>query len=387
MLSGTPAGPMGGRLLLGVAVVMTALAAPLIWSLLRFEPIGMDFLPLWTAGKLAWTTPGKVYDFAAVTAGQAWLLPPHFAWLRPYAYPPTTLLLLAPLGRLPYWVALGVWSALSMGVFFLGAVRLAGRNVALAALLTAALPAVVIAVTAGQTVVLTSGLIVLAVLELPRRPRLAGALLAIAAIVKPQAVLMAPIGLVACGAFEALVSAGIVGAAAVAASAVLFGPARWHEWLASLPGFQHVIESVPALATAVITPLWAARELGLQGLPAVLIAAAFALGGAWLTWRTFRRPVDPARRVAALAVGSLIAAPYAMCYDAALIAPAATAIAIAGLQRGRIVLPLLALGAAFEVTAPNLGLPALLAFAALVMVEWRPGVAVRAAAGGPEIAA
>jgi len=367
----TRAAGFSDRLLVALASGLTCLAGLQLWSLLRLEPFGMDFLPLWAAGRMVWTEPGKVYDFAAVTAAQAWLLPPHFAWLRPYAYPPATLLLMAPLGRLPFWAAAGVWSALSLGVFLYATVRLIRRNNLLAVLLTAALPAVVIAATAGQTVVLTSGLVVLAVLELDRRPRFAGCLLALAAIAKPQAVIMAPVALLACGGLEALASAGVVAIAAAAASAVFFGPDRWSEWLASLPAFQRVIEGVPALEGAVITPFWAARELGLHGPSSTLAEAAFALAGAGLVWTLFRNPAKPAHRIAALALGSLVAAPYAMCYDATAIAPAATALGLAALERGALATLLLALAAAFEATAPYLGLPALLVFAGLVIADWR----------------
>ena len=358
------------RLILLLVAGLAISAGLRLWGLMRFEPVGMDFLPLWAAGGMTWTAPHEVYDFAAVTAAQAWALPPHFAWLRPYPYPPTTLLLLAPLGRLPFWAADAIWSVISLGAFLLACWRLADRHRAAAVAVALCLPAVVIAASAGQPVVLASGLLVLATLELERRPRLAGALFALAAIVKPQAAIMAPVALVAAGALEALVTAGLVGAAAVAASAILFGAERWGEWLASLPAFQRVVESVPRLGTAIVTPLWAARELGLSG-AAAAVAALFALGGAFLVWRLFRRPADAAHRIGALAVGSLVAAPYAMCYDATLLAPAAGAMALAAIARERPAIALFALAAAFEVTAPNLGLPAILAFAAVVIVDWR----------------
>jgi alpha-1,2-mannosyltransferase len=369
----------GGRLLGGIAAVLAALAAIQLGELMRLEPPGMDLLPLWTAGRMVWTQPGKVYDFAAVTAAQAWLLPPHFAWLRPYADPPTTLLLAAPLGRLPYWIASGIWLALSLGVYLLAAARLAGRSMVLAALIAVTLPAVAIAVIAGQTVVLASGLIVLAVLELPRRPRLAGVLIAIAAIAKPQAAIMAPVGLLACGAFEALISAGLVAAVAAAASAILFGPGRWSAWFASFGGYQHMMENLGGLGSVIVTPFWAARELGLPGPACVSAATAFALAGAWLTWRCFRKAADPARRVGALAVGGLFAAPYALYFDATLVAPAATALAVVGFSQGRTVGPALALAAAFLVATPYLGLLSLLAFAALVLIDRAPAAALDAA--------
>jgi hypothetical protein len=227
---------------------------------------------------------------------------------------------------------------------------------------------VVIAATAGQTVVLASALIVLGVLELERRPRVAGVLFAIAAIVKPQAVIMAPVALLASGALEALLTGAVVVVAAIATSTILFGPGRWNDWLTSLPAFQHVIESIPGLGSVMIAPFWVARELGLADVAAVAVAAVFALASGWFTWIIFRSPADTVRRAGALAVGGLLAAPYALDFDATLIAPAAAGLAVAAFTRGRVLMAPLALAAALAVTFSNLGLPALLAFAALVMV-------------------
>src|ERR1700759_2003739 len=81
------------RALWALAAVLAVLAASEAWALINFQPLGVDYLPLWTAGRMAWTAPGHVYDFAAVTHAQNWLLP-GLKWMRPYAYPPTALLVL-----------------------------------------------------------------------------------------------------------------------------------------------------------------------------------------------------------------------------------------------------------------------------------------------------
>ena len=49
----------------------------------------------------------------------------------------------------------------------------------------------------------------------------------------------------------------------------------------------------------------------------------FGLGAVVMAWMVFRSTDDPARRVAALLGGGLFVTPYAMHYDAALLAPAA----------------------------------------------------------------
>jgi len=238
-----------------------------------------------------------------------------------------------------------------------------------AAVLTLAAPAVVIALDAGQPILVAGALAALGLAELDRRPRLAGVLTALAAAIKPQALLMAPVALAACGALEAALAAGLAFAALGAASLALYGPGAWGAWLASLPTFQGAIARTPHLGAAVITPAWAARELGLGGAAAAACTAAFAVAGASLVWRTFRRGGEAAPRLAALASASLMAAPYAMSYDGALVAPAAAALAISGLERRRPLQLALALGSTLLITAPYLGLVGLLGFAALAAVS------------------
>ncbi|HXQ13459.1 MAG TPA: glycosyltransferase family 87 protein [Caulobacteraceae bacterium] len=352
------------RALWGLALALAAIAAPQIWTLINFQPLGIDFLPLWTAGRMSWAHPDRVYDFAAVSHAQDWLLP-NLKWPRPYAYPPTTLLLLATFGRLPFWPALGAWLGLGLGVFLYAGARLAQRRRGLVLVLMVLSPAALLAQLVGQSVLLAAGLTVLAMLELERRPRLSGALFAIAAAIKPQAVLLAPIGLLAGGAFEALASAAVVEAVLIGLSVLCFGPARWAEWLGSFPAFQAVIDSAPGLVAGVITPAGAAHALGLSGMIATLWRAAFALFGAVLVWRAFARPGSMQARIAALAAGSLLAAPYAMHYDGTLLVPAAVAMAVDGVEAGGWTVRMLALCAVCEVTTPGVGVLAILAFAVL----------------------
>lgn len=355
------------RVLWALGLALAGLAAAQTWALAHFQPLGVDFLPLWTAGRMAWTDPGHIYNFAAVTRAQDWLLP-GMRWMRPYAYPPTALLALAPFGALPFWPSLALWTTMSFAVFLAAGARLARERKRLALVLIALSPAVVLAALVGQTVVLAAGLATLAIADLERRPRLAGVLLAIAAALKPQAALLAPVALLACGAFETLAAAALAGAAIVAASVACFGFARWPEWLASLGPFQAVVESIPHLMPGVITPYGAAHALGLAGAAAALWRGAFALFGLGLAWRVFAKRRDPATRLAALGAGSLMAAPYAMHYDGALLVIPAVALALR-LEASAWLRYLVAFCAVCQVTTPNLGLAAVAAFAVLATLE------------------
>lgn len=355
---------LGRRVLWGMALILAALGALEFAKLVGFQPLGVDFLPLWTAGRMAAANPDQVYDFAAVSHAQAWLLP-NLHWPRPYAYPPTALLVLAPFGALPFWPALALWVALGFGALLAAGARLAQGQRPLALILIALSPAVLLAAMVGQSVLLAAAALTLAMTELERRPRLAGALLALAVALKPQAALLAPVALIAGGAFGALASAVVIETLLIAASGICFGFHRWPEWFASLPAFQTIIETSPGLAAGVITPTGAAMLLGLSGAPATFWRVGFALIGVVLVWRAFRRPGDTAARLAALAAGSLLAAPYAMHYDGTLLAPAAVVMAVDGLGRRGWIWWLLGLCAVCEVTAPHVGPVMVLAFALL----------------------
>ena len=79
--------------LLYEAVVVVALASASLWVLYllnSFQPLGADFAPVWTAAAHL----SSAYDIAAITQAQ-----PDFTNLgqRPLDYPPTALLLFAPL--------------------------------------------------------------------------------------------------------------------------------------------------------------------------------------------------------------------------------------------------------------------------------------------------
>ncbi len=371
------------RALWGLAAALAVLAFGLLRELIHFQPPGVDFLPLWTAGRMAWSDVGHVYDFAAVSRAQDWLLP-HLRWMRPYAYPPTALLLLAPFGAMPFWTALTLWLIASLGLFVAACLRLVRQQRGLVATLAILSPAVMLAVYCGQTALIAAALMVLAVSDLRGRPRRAGLWFALAAALKPQALLLAPVALVASGAFETLAAAAVIGVALGIASVACFGLQRWVEWLSILGPFQTVVETTPGLLAHAISSGGVAFLLGLTGLAGLAWRAAFGLFGLGLVWRTFRKTDDTAVRLAALTAGSLLATPYAMPYDAAILIPAALAIAVSRLSAPGWIPAMLALCAVSEVTTPGVGLVCVAGFGLLSVVD--PAVFERRPSAAPAAA-
>src|SRR5262249_35509775 len=142
-----------------------------------------------------------------------------------FVYPPTFLLLAAPFGQLPLALAYPLWAGLGLALFMAACTAMARPTWANAILFLT--PPVVFAAAAGQSATWLGAAMIGGCLLLDRRPALAGALLAIAACLKPQAMVMAP--LLLWGRWRAMGAAVAAGCGLVAAS-LLFGPQLWLEW-------------------------------------------------------------------------------------------------------------------------------------------------------------
>lgn len=283
-----------------------------VLAVLRRQPAGVDYAAFWAGAKAALSDPGRVYDFAHVTALQGWPFGPGVH--QPFSYPPSALLVFAPLSALPYWVGYGLWVAATFGLM-----AWAGRRAG-ARWWIALFPAVWLVAVAGQATFLIGGL-VLAALTLRRRPLVAGALLGAAAAVKPQLLIFAPLALVATRDWRALAAAGATGLGACALSAGVWGTDLWTSWLQALPRFQAEVFAQPRLTADAITPYAMLAHAGAQGGWAFLLAPVAAS----LVWITFRRTEAAADRSIALFAAALAVSPYAMNYEAALFAPAVAA--------------------------------------------------------------
>ncbi len=319
-----------------VAGVLVVLAVSVAQALLATQPLAIDFLPLWTAGRFAAHDPARIYDFQALTDAQSWLLGPIRS-LRPFAYPPSALLVLAPLSVLPFWWAYAVWMTGTAIAFMTAALAVTPQRPWLAGLLILAPPATVLVFVAGQSSFLIGALGLGALAMLDRRPWLAGVLLGLAAAFKPTLLVMAPLALIAGGSWKALASAALAGVALVAASAVCFGIEPWLAWLAALPRFQVQTLHDTGVLKGVVTPASVAIQLGLDGAMAMALRGLFAVLAIAAVAVTFNRTRDLTLRIVALFGSAFPITPYAMGYDTSLLLPAAVAsLLAAGGLRGRI---------------------------------------------------
>ncbi len=297
--------------------------AVLAARLIAIQPLGFDFAPLWTALRLV--GEGRLdalYDFQAVTAAQQWLTG-ETSKTRPFVNPPTYLLF-APLGQLPFPAAYGLWAAASLAAFLAATARAFGWRAALLALAT---PAVGLVMLIGQSS-LVVGALVLVGLKLRQRPLLAGLALAFAAAIKPQLLVLAPFALAAERRWGALLICGAAGLALCLISAAVFGAGPWIAWFDALQRFHRLIAADPSLLAEAVTPAsllvaWHAPQAALLACQILSLA-----GGAAAVWAVFRRSEDLAVRSIAVIGMGLLASPYAMAYELAMLAPALACLAL-----------------------------------------------------------
>jgi hypothetical protein len=291
-------------------------------AFLRFEP-GYDWAPLWAAGRLAWTEPSRIYDFAYVTQETPLV---HPGDLRPFIYPPTALLLFSPLALLPFRLSLAIFVATSAALL-----ARASSNLGAKPLLLVFAPPVVLAAITGQPTLLVSALIVYALLLLPRSKSKAGVLLGIAAALKPPLLILAPLALTAGRHWRSMLAAGGTLLALGFVSVLNLGFDVWQSWLGSLPKFQALITGHEPLLRNTVTPNGTAVRLGIDPLVPSLLGLGVA--GTVVTL-AFIRTTDPATRLIALIGGALLVTPYGMNYELAALGPAVATIAIRRVRDG-----------------------------------------------------
>jgi hypothetical protein len=205
--------------------------------------------------------------------------------------------ILWPFAQAPLALAYPLWTGLSAAAFFFAAAHLV--KPAWATLGLAIAPVVFFAAELGQTSLFIAAAMIGGWLLRDRRPLLAGALFGLAACIKPQAMLLAPV--VLWGRWRMLAAMAGAGLALIAAS-FAFGPQRWLEWPHALATFRALVPATDRInpAALVAGPGWAALMAALG------LALALAC-----------------RNLVGLVTGALCATPYAHAYDLAPLAPLA----------------------------------------------------------------
>jgi hypothetical protein len=265
----------------------------------------------------------------------------------PFPYAPTMLLWIRPLSVLPMWPAFAMWVIIS--AYCLAKACRMHLSVNETWLVLAG-PIVVYGFGTGQVAAVLSAILLWSCTTKNRLA--AGVGLAVIASIKPQLVLLAPLFLLVRHDWLAFGSAALGFLALVLSSILAFGFPLWFEWLYSLNNFHRVLLEQSVLGVAA-TPAAAAEHWHLPRLPFLLGGLAL---GSWLVVKC--RNLGALETSAAIATGSLMAAPYALTYDLAALAP----FLVAAVYRGSI-------PAAIALSGALHPIPLVLTFSQLIVIK------------------
>lgn len=254
------------------------------------------------------------------TAFAGWLSSPLD--FRPWAYPPSFLLMLLPFAPLGFFGSYVAFQIVSGALLALALRSSAKASLPPGALLAAVLicPASAINVIDGQAVFLVAALIVGGFGLLDRRPYLAGLVLGLLTF-KPQFCILVPIALVAAGQWRALLASGLSALALMIASGLVFGLDLWLRW------FPVIIENLvsPNEKWIEFGRMWGhsvytcAVLLGAPDRLASLIQLLATLGAAISVIIAFRSRLGTKEKTAVFLAATVLAAPHSGPYDGALL--------------------------------------------------------------------
>jgi alpha-1,2-mannosyltransferase len=281
------------------------------------KPLGADFVTFWTAGWLALDgNPVGAFDAATIFARQSEVargLQHVFLW----HYPPTFMLIAAPLALLPYLTAYYLFTAVSAALFVVAVRPLVPWREA--AILLLALPGTFVCLMHGQNSLLSAALLATALISIDRRPVLAGICIGLLAY-KPQFGLLFPLVLAVTGRWRVMVVAGITLAAFVGLSVAVFGIELWAAFLHNVPVVREVVETAQLPWGKMPSAFVFLRMMGVPQGAAYAVQTLLAVAVAGVTVAVWWRSGPSLLAGATLVAGTLLLTPYTFDYEMALLA-------------------------------------------------------------------
>ncbi|WFU17270.1 glycosyltransferase family 87 protein [Bradyrhizobium sp. CB3481] len=258
------------------------------------------------------------------TAFAGWLSSPLD--FRPWAYPPSFLLMLLPFAPLGFFGSYVAFQIVSGALLALALRSSAKAALPPGALLAAVLicPASAVNVIDGQAVFLVAALIVGGFSLLERHPHLAGLILGLLTF-KPQFCILVPIALIAAGQWRALVASGLSALVLMIAGGLVFGWDLWLRWFPVI--FENLVS--PNEKWIEFGRMWGhsvytcAVLLGAPDRLASLIQLLATLGAAISVVIAFRSRLGTREKTAVFLAATVLAAPHSGPYDGTLLAIAA----------------------------------------------------------------
>lgn len=273
-----------------------------------------DFAVFWSAARVAFEHGGAaVFSHDLMRAVEMSVRP--YGDYSPWPYPPTFLLVVFPLGFLPFNLALTAFFTFGAAAYVAFIRRIAKPFDAIAFLPIVAFPGLFFVVLYGQNSLITAALCAAALMFLPHRPVLAGAFIALLGI-KPQLGILVPLVLISGCHWRALASAIAFSLLFWGAAILAFGTETLFAFYRAASAFQSVWVAGNANMWPLMPTVYGVlRICGVSYITAYALhvtAALFVVSG--VTW-FWSRPARYTLKAAAFVCGTLFIQPYMGFYD------------------------------------------------------------------------
>jgi Glycosyltransferase family 87 len=277
--------------------------------------LGRDFLNFWHYGLAAWRDDAaRFYDIAFYNGMLDKLVPGYDYPDQSWSYPPHYMLLAAPFGLVGYNLALAIYTALGLWLYW--KVVVSGFEGTEQRIALFATPTLTVFLLCGQVSALIAVLLVAIYRTLDRQPVVAGLLIALMTV-KPQIGLLIPLFLILTGRWKVFFVAALGTLALVGMSMVIHGVEVWRTWV-----FEGIATQSTTLtqSNAIVMGLMPTAFvdmilIGVGRPAAIAVQAIVSLLAVGLMWWTIRVTQDWFLQFAALIAASFIVTPYLMAYD------------------------------------------------------------------------
>ena len=290
----------------------------LFYSRFPYDPVGYlvgrDFVNTWVGGELALSGhPQSHFGVEAYNTLLAEKFGPDYP-LHIWSYPPHLLLFTWPLALLPYATAYVLYSLAGFILYL--AVASEGRWRAEHLLLLALAPAVIVNIWCGQNGFFIAALLVGGLLQLDRRPVLAGVLFG-ALSIKPQLGVLLPVMLALTGRWRTMIAAAATILVLLGLTCLVFGTGVWAAYINdAMPTQAKVfLRDYENFMVHMPTVFMNARVAGSPLELAFLMQAAVSLAAVTALVWTFWTQRDHVLSNALFVTTTFLVTPYAFNYD------------------------------------------------------------------------
>ncbi len=322
------------RLVLAVILIVATAWVCLSNNLVdrKGKPLGYDFITFWAASHLALQHHAQdAYNLNLIFKAENLAVPASkgiFVWY----YPPSFFLLILPLALMPYMTAYVVFM-LSTLTLYVAVFRSSVSHHSAALWGLASFAGLWMNFFHGQNAFLTAAIAACALINIERRPTLAGVLIGLLAI-KPHLALLFPVGLIAIRAWRALMVASVTAFVFVGFGTVVLGPETLKACLKSL-GYARIFLEGGFLPWSKMPTVFAFLRILHVPVRASYAGHAFvACFAAYCVWSVWRRSSDRELRASALMVATFLISPYVFDYDLAWLAFPIGWLALSGIRCG-----------------------------------------------------